>query len=320
MSSGLVVSQAMAVEPGVVGQVAPAKVTAGKKFTASPVPRITGKAKVGQTLKVAAGKWAPAPVSLSYQWYRNGVKITKATSASYKVTKLDNGKQLSVKVTGKKAGYQSVTKTSAKLKVGAKAAVKPNKVNKIAQLTNRTTGKDPVKTAPKTGQVLTVKTGSWGKGVSLSYQWYRNGVKIKKATQKIHTVNKNDLGKKVSVKVTGKKAGRKAETKTSKASMKVVAAKKAAAKKLTATPVPTITGNAKVGQTLQVAVGKWTPAPVSLSYQWYRGGAKIANATKNSFTLTKSDQDKQISVKVTGKKAGYTSVTKASKATAKVAK
>jgi hypothetical protein len=58
---------------------------------------------------------------------------------------------------------------------------------------------------------------------------------------------------------------------------------------------------------------------VKLTYQWYRGSAKIKGATKKAYTLKKADKGKRITVKVKGVKSGYGSVTKASKATAKVA-
>jgi hypothetical protein len=52
-------------------------------------------------------------VSLSYQWYRSGKKISKVTQPVYTPGTSDLGKKLSVKVTGKLAGYTTVTKTSA---------------------------------------------------------------------------------------------------------------------------------------------------------------------------------------------------------------
>jgi hypothetical protein len=73
-----------------------------------------------------------------------------------------------------------------------------------------------------------------------------------------------------------------------------------------------------VGKKLTAKAGSWKPAKVKLSYQWYRGGKKIAKATKSTYKLAKADKGKRITVKVTGKKSGYTTVTKTSKATAKV--
>ena len=65
--------------------------------------------------------------------------------------------------------------------------------------------------------------------------------------------------------------------------------------------------------------GTWT-AGTTLSYQWYAAGKPIKGATTSTFKLTSSQAGKAITVKVTGKKAGYTTVTKTSAATKKVAK
>lgn len=85
---------------------------APRKLTASPTPTISGTAKIGKTLTAKAGKWKPSPVKLSYQWLRNGKKIKGATKRTYKLVTADKGKKISVKVTGKRNGYQTVSRTS----------------------------------------------------------------------------------------------------------------------------------------------------------------------------------------------------------------
>lgn len=82
--------------------------------------------------------------------------------------------------------------------------------------------------------------------------------------------------------------------------------------KLTATPRPGITGPGRVGATLTVVPGVWTPAPVPLSYQWMRAGIAIPGATSASYVVIADDRGKAITVSVTGAKPGYTSVTKTS--------
>ena len=88
---------------------------------------------------------------------------------------------------------------------------------------------------------------------------------------------------------------------------------------LSATPVPTISGTAKVGKTLTAVPGTWAPATVKLSYQWLRDGAAIKGATSSTYTLVKADKGARLTVKVKGSKSGFTSVSKTSKETAKVA-
>jgi len=83
---------------------------------------------------------------------------------------------------------------------------------------------------------------------------------------------------------------------------------------------PRITGTPKVGRTLKVKVGSWSPKP-RFTYQWFANGKKItAKGTKASFTLTSTQKGKRITVKVTASRTGYTTVTKTSKKTKRVAK
>jgi hypothetical protein len=88
-------------------------------------------------------------------------------------------------------------------------------------------------------------------------------------------------------------------------------------KKLVKTPKPVIKGQAKVGKTLKAKAGKWDTG-VTKTYRWYAGGKKIKGATKATYKISKKYQGKRITVKVTGKKTGYRTVTKTSKASAKV--
>lgn len=81
----------------------------------------------------------------------------------------------------------------------------------------------------------------------------------------------------------------------------------------------TITGTAKVGQTLTAVPGTWNPEP-TFSYRWYRSGSSIAGATKSTYKLTKSDAGKTITVKVTGTLAKHQTVALTSAPTAKVSK
>jgi hypothetical protein len=87
---------------------------------------------------------------------------------------------------------------------------------------------------------------------------------------------------------------------------------------LTATPTPTITGSAIVGQKLTAVAGTWSPATVTLGYQWLRNGEPIAGSTSSTYTLGGDDLGAAISVAVTGTKSGYTPVTKTSAETATV--
>lgn len=74
---------------------------------------------------------------------------------------------------------------------------------------------------------------------------------------------------------------------------------------------PTISGTAKIGKTITAKVSSYT-AGATLSYQWYRSGKAIPGATKAGYKLVKADKGKKVSVTVTAKKTGYTSISKSS--------
>lgn len=94
----------------------------------------------------------------------------------------------------------------------------------------------------------------------------------------------------------------------------------ASTKFLSTTPKPKLAGTAKVHAKLRVVTGVWAPSGTKLSYRWYASGHKISGATKSTLKISSKYKGKRISVRVTGKKSGYASVTKASTSTAKVRK
>ena len=85
-----------------------------KKATA---PKISGKAKVGATVKAVSTAWV-AGAKISYQWLFDGKAIKAATKSSYKLAKTAKGHKLSVRVTQTANGYLKTAKTSAAVKVG----------------------------------------------------------------------------------------------------------------------------------------------------------------------------------------------------------
>lgn len=153
------------------------------------------------------------------------------------------------------------------------------------------------------GKTLTASSGSWSPApTSVTYQWLRNGAAISGATRSSYTATGSDLGKRLSVKVTAANGDWKPTAKTS--------AQTAAVKAGTLTaPTPKISGTTTVGRTLTAVPGTWKPSGVTLSYRWLRNGAAITGATRKTYVLTKADRGTRISVRVGGKKTGYTSRT-----------
>ena len=258
-------------------------------LTKTSKPTITGTAKVGSTLTANAGIWSPAPVTLSYQWYRDGAAISGATKSGYTLVNADAGKEIKVAVTGSKTGFASVRLESAPL-----ASVVRASLESAPQPT--------VSGTAKIGSTLTATAGEWKPaGVKLSYQWYRGSSAIKGATKTTYKLTDADGGKAITVVVTGSESGFDT-TKVASATTSVPL------KKLSATPKPKLDGIRGVNHLLKAKVGTWKPGNVTLKYQWYRNGKAIKGATKITYVTNSTDRGKTLTFKVTGTKSGYQKV------------
>lgn len=269
-------------------------------LTSTPTPTITGVVEVGQTVTAVPGTWAPEPVVLSYQWKRAGVPIEGATMSAYDIVAEDAGSSLSVEVTGSKAGYLSVTRTSDPTAAIPLQVLSP-------------TPRPTISGTTRVGELLTASAGEWGPGdVQLAYQWLRGGQPIPGANGSSYELQPADEGARIAVQVTGSRTGYASVTQTS-ANTKAIGLGL-----LTPTPQPVISGSPVVGQSLVAEPGVWGPGEVSLTYQWYWAGKKIAGATSATYELTAADQGKRLVVRVTGTKPGYAPVTTSSDRTATV--
>jgi hypothetical protein len=160
-----------------------------KRLTAAPLPSIVGSADFGQTLSVRTGAWQPAPVTLEYQWYRDGVR-TGVQTPTYEVRGADIGHRITVSVRGSRDGYIAQTRTSGPTKKVAEPVVTAG--------TPRVTGN------PVVGRTLTAQPGVWKPStLELGYQWKRDGKVIPGATAKTYTLTEADRGHTVHVVVSG---------------------------------------------------------------------------------------------------------------------
>ncbi|UNK47322.1 fibronectin type III domain-containing protein [Arthrobacter sulfonylureivorans] len=260
-------------------------------------PSISGKTTQGQTLTVSPGSWTSG-TTLTYQWVRNGAAISGGNEIGYSLTSDDLGKRITVTVTGSKPGHKSASATTPQTAVITQDTVSNSKRPAISGKAIRS-------------QTLKASTGSWTAGTKLSYQWKRDGQTIKGATRSSYKLATADVGKRVTLTVTGTKTHHKSRAVTTAKTAKVVNPKLSNSKR------PTISGTPKVGKKLTAKAGKWTSGS-KYSYQWLRAGQSIKGAAKSSYKLSAKDRGKKISVKVTAEKPGYISVSVTSKSTAKV--
>jgi len=100
-------------------------------LTDQPVPTISGGARADQTLTAVAGSWAPAPVTLNYQWFSNGAAIPGATGSTFTPGVGQLGASITVSIAASKPGYTTVTKRSA----GTAAVLGATQLNPGGELT-----------------------------------------------------------------------------------------------------------------------------------------------------------------------------------------
>ena len=77
----------------------------------TPTPTVVGLNKVGSTLTASPGVW-DSGTKLTYQWLRNGIAISGASSKTYRLTASDSKNQISLQVIATKPGYLVVTRLS----------------------------------------------------------------------------------------------------------------------------------------------------------------------------------------------------------------
>ena len=250
-------------------------------------PSISGKRAVGSTVKATFSGWNPTPADPKFQWYANGVALSGEKSSTFVIGSGSLGKTLSVKVASAASGYTN----AARLSLDTKAVVRGT----IAAKTPVVTGIRVAK------QTLTAKAGDWGSGVTLTYQWLRNGVAISGAAESTYRVRSADLRKRVDVRVTGTRNGFTTATRTTSTSAKVL--------REFVTVKPTVSGSGQAaGTVLMAKVGTWTPAADEYTYRWKRDGANISKATSKKYTVTKADVGHTLTVTITGSKSTYLTV------------
>jgi hypothetical protein len=171
-------------------------------LTATPLPSITGRALVGETLAVRTGTWQPAPVALTYQWFSDGKAIRWATQPTFRVGGTEVGTRITVEVRGSRSGYITAARTSA-----------PTPRVPIAALIART---PTISGTGAVGRTLTASTAPWGPGeVSLTYSWKRDGVLIDDAHDSTYALRDADRGHVITAVITGFKLQYPDATRTS---------------------------------------------------------------------------------------------------------
>lgn len=164
-----------------------ASVTVGRAFSATTTPALQGTFKVGRKIAVSPGTWKPG-ATFSYQWLRDGVPISGATSQSRIVVAADAGAALSVRVTGKRSGYATTSRLSSSRTVG---------LGTIEHDPPVLTG------VVRPGSVVGVRAGIVTPStVEVAYQWYRDGEPVDGATSATFQILDSDVNRFISARTT----------------------------------------------------------------------------------------------------------------------
>ena len=279
---------------------------------ATGAPTISGTAQVGEALTTDTSGIADNDglnnVSYSYQWIRNDgssdADISGATSGTYTLMDVDEGKTIRVKVTFTDAAGNEETLTSV---ATATVETAPN---------SPATGAPTISGTDQVGETLTADTTGIAdadglSGATFSYQWVASDrssdTDIADATDSTYTLVAADEGKTIKVRVSFTDDAGTDETLTSTETEAVSFAVQQQVANNPATGTPTISGTAQVGETLTanttgIADDDGLDNNVSYSYQWVANDGNvdtdIMDATDSAYTLVAPDEGKAIKVKV----------------------
>jgi len=217
-------------------------------------------ANVGQSASLTASCSGSAP--FAYQWYKDSVAISGATSPTYAINSL----QLS-----DTACYTVIISNSAG---SAKSSDYKITVSSVAIAPSITT--QPLASTISAGSSASMSVAASGTA-PLSYQWYRNGVALAGETASslyLPATTSSDEGS-YTVKVSNSAGS--------------ISSNAATLSITTATVAPSITSqpassSVTAGQSASFFVTTSGTAP--FTYQWYKDGVAIAGATASSYSLT----------------------------------
>ena len=254
-------------------------------LTVNVPPTISGQpvsqaVVVGQTATFSVT--ATGTGTLAYQWKKNSVAISGATSSSYTTPATlatDNGATFAVLIT---SALGSVTSNAATLTVNAPPTITTQ----------------PVSTAVLAGQTATFSVTAAGTA-TLTYQWNKAGAAISGATSASYTTPAtvaSDSGEQFAVTVTNAYGSVTSNAAT-----------------LTVNVPPTISGQpvsqaVVVGQTATFSVT--ATGTGTLAYQWKKNSVAISGATSSSYTTPAtlaSDNGATFAVTITSASGSVTS-------------
>ena len=266
---------------------------------ATGVPTISGVSRVGETLTADTSgiedQDGLTNATFGYQWLADDSEIPGATASTYTLADTDEGKTIQVKVSfTDDAGNPEMVASQ------PTETVSPDTTNTPA------TGLPTIRGTAQVGEMLSADTSGIEDtdgltNVSYSYQWVANDgtsdTDIAGATGSTYTLADADEGRTITVWVSFTDDAGYDESLTSAATAAVEA-------KLNnpATGVPTISGTARVGETLAADTSGIEDADgldnATFTHQWLADGSEIQGATEAGYVLTEAEAGKAVMVRV----------------------
>ena len=269
-------------------------------FTFSIAPAINGAAevRVGDTLAVDPGAWSPAATGFTYLWSVGGVPVDGANDATYSVRPDDVGKRVTVEVMPVRYGFTATPAPAAPT-----ASVQLGRISNPASLA--------LSAATAVVDEPVTVTGSWLPGdAEVHYEWHAGDDKVG-ADAATFTPTLDMLGSALTVTVTANRAGYEPFAKT--LSVGAVSGGPIVSTRPSAIDGP---AHPKLGDTLEVDLGDWSPSPTSYDVVWTADGEEITAADDSTeLTLSLAEVGAKITVEVTAELAHHSSTTVASAAT-----
>lgn len=194
--------RALAVPPLLAGLLAlptassPAGAAPERMASRTP-PVAAGSPTYDATLLVRGARWSEPPVSAGIRWLRDGTPIRGARERAYRLRPADVGRRVSVRVTATDADGDRAT------------AVSPARRVRPADLVSRRA--PTLEGTPRYTRILTTDAGRWSSEPDRrSLRWLRGGEPIRGATGRSYTLRPEDVGRRVSVRVTARTVGHRA--------------------------------------------------------------------------------------------------------------
>lgn len=270
---------------------APTAVVAPGLLSATTKPAISGLPKVGSTLTAQPGTWSKPGLSYAYQWLVGGTAVSGAEGPTYVPRAADIGLPVTVKVTARRDGYATTS---------ASSAPTGNVARGTFALRSR-----PTITGSHTrvGSRLTASTGAWSPAGTYAYQWYADRVPITGATGSSFIPRSRDLGARIQVRVYVRRDGFVTNSALSYSTAEIGYGR------ILSQTAPTISGVPRLGSTVSVSPGQYTPPGATVRYQWLRDGKVLTGATGRSRRITVGDLGHRLSARVRFSASGYTTRT-----------